>query len=83
MNNSKEPTNPTYKVWYRFMVFIPTFNNISVISWRSVLLKDETGVPTQNHRLVKSQSQTLTHNVVSSTPRRSEIRTPNVSGDMY
>jgi hypothetical protein len=83
MNKSKEPTNPTYKVWYRFMVFIPTFNNILVISWQSVLLKDETGVPTQNHRPVKSQSQTLTHNVVSSTPRPSEIRTHNVSGDMY
>jgi hypothetical protein len=82
MNNSKEPTNPIYKVWYRFMVRIPTFNNISVISWRSVLLQ-ETGVPTENHRPVKSQSQTLTHNVVSSTARPSEIRTHNVSGDMY
>jgi hypothetical protein len=28
-------------VW--FMVFIATFNNISVISWRSVLLVEETG----------------------------------------
>ena len=27
----------------RFMVFYATFNNISVISWRSVLLVDETG----------------------------------------
>ena len=32
------------KVW--FMVFNATFNNkISVISWRSVLLVEETGVP--------------------------------------
>ena len=30
-------------VW--FMVFHATFNNISVISWRSVLLVEETGVP--------------------------------------
>jgi hypothetical protein len=27
------------------MVFKATFNNISVISWRSVLLVEETGVP--------------------------------------
>ena len=30
-------------VW--FMVFNATFNNISIISWRSVLLVEETGVP--------------------------------------
>jgi hypothetical protein len=28
-----------------FMVFNATFNNISVISWQSVLLVEETGVP--------------------------------------
>jgi len=32
-------------VGVRFMVFNITFNNISVISWRPVLLVDETGVP--------------------------------------
>jgi hypothetical protein len=30
---------------FRFMVFNATFNNISVISWQSVLLVEETGVP--------------------------------------
>ena len=39
-------------VW--FMVFNATFNNISVISWRSVLLVEETGVPGENHRPVVS-----------------------------
>jgi len=34
------------------MVFKATFNNISVISWRSVLLVEETGVPEENHRPV-------------------------------
>jgi hypothetical protein len=34
----------------RFMVFNATFNNISVISWRSVLLVEEIGVPGENHR---------------------------------
>ena len=31
------------------MVFNATFNNISVISWRSVLFVEETGVPGENH----------------------------------
>jgi hypothetical protein len=29
----------------RVMVFNATFNNISVLSWQSVLLVEETGVP--------------------------------------
>ena len=32
------------------MVFNPSFHNISVISWRSVLLMEETVVPWENHR---------------------------------
>jgi hypothetical protein len=31
------------------MVFSATFNNISVILWRSILLMEETGVPRENH----------------------------------
>jgi hypothetical protein len=50
------------------MVFNATFNNISVILWQSVLLEEETGVPGENHRLVASHWQTLSHKVVSSTP---------------
>jgi hypothetical protein len=38
----------------RVMVFNATFHNISVISWRSVLLVEETGVPGENHRPVAS-----------------------------
>jgi len=54
-------------VWY--MLFNATFNNISVILWRSVLLVDETGVPEENQRPVARHRQTLSHNVVSSIPR--------------
>jgi hypothetical protein len=50
-----------------FMVFNATFNKISVISWRSVLL-EETGVPGENHRSVTIHWQNLSNNVVSSTP---------------
>jgi hypothetical protein len=51
------------------MVFNAIFNNISFISWRSVLLVEETGEPGENHRPVASHWQTWSHNVVSSTPR--------------
>jgi hypothetical protein len=52
-----------------FMVFNATFNNISVILWRSVVLVEETEVTAENHRSDASQWQTLSQNVVSSTPR--------------
>jgi hypothetical protein len=32
------------------MVFNATFNNISAISWQSVLLVEETGGPGENHQ---------------------------------
>jgi hypothetical protein len=35
--------------WVRVMVFNITFNNISVISWRLVLLVEETGLRRENH----------------------------------
>ena len=39
---------------YRFMVFNTTFNKISGISWWSVLLVEESGLPRENHRPVAS-----------------------------
>ena len=57
------------------MVFNATFNNISVISWRSILLVEETREPGENHR------QTLSHNVVHLA--LIEIRTHNISGDKH
>jgi hypothetical protein len=55
--------------WVRIMVFNATFNNISVISWQSVLLTELAG---ENHPHVVSYCQTLSHNVVSSTPRHEQ-----------
>jgi hypothetical protein len=46
------------------MVFNATFNNISVILWRSVLMVEETGGPRENYRPVVSHWQTVLHNVV-------------------
>jgi hypothetical protein len=61
----------------RVMVFNATFNNISAISWRSVLLVGEMSTQ-KNHRPVASHWQILSHNVVSSTHRLNEIRIQNV-----
>ena len=56
--------------WVRVqvLVFNATFNNISVNSWRSVLLVEENRVPWEHHRPAASHWLTLSHNVVSSTP---------------
>ena len=42
------------------MVFNATFNSISAISWRLVLLVKKTGLPGENHRPDASNWQTLT-----------------------
>jgi len=52
------------------MVFNATFNNISVISWLSVLLMEETGGPDEKHRPVVHLDLI-------------EIRTHNISGDRH
>ena len=41
-------------IMVKFMVFNVTFNNISVISWMSVLLVEETGVSGENRQPVAS-----------------------------
>jgi hypothetical protein len=53
---------------------------ISVISWRSILLMEETGLPEENQRPAASQWLTLSHNLVSSTSHTSEIQTLVVIG---
>jgi hypothetical protein len=44
-------------------------------------LVEETGVAGENHRPVVNHWQTLSNNIVSTTPRLSRIRIHNVSGD--
>jgi hypothetical protein len=52
------------------MMFNSTFKQYaSYISWRSVLLVEETVVPGENHRPAASHWQTLSHIIVSNTPR--------------
>ena len=50
------------------MVFNATSNDISAISWQSVLLMEETGVPGENRRPAAIHRQTLSHNVLLNTP---------------
>jgi flavin-binding protein dodecin len=49
-------------------------NNISCYVTAVNLLAEETGVPGEDHRPAKSQLPTLSHDVVSSTPRLSGTR---------
>ena len=59
----------------RVMVFNGIFTNISVISFSFI--------GGEAHRPVASHWQTLPHNVVSSTHRKSGIRSHNVNGYIY
>jgi hypothetical protein len=53
--------------YVKVMVFHTAFNNISVISCRSVLLVEEVGVLRENHRHSASHRHTFSHKIVSST----------------
>ena len=66
---------------YYVCLFYATFNNISVISWRSVLLVEETGGPRENYRPVESHWQTWSHNVVHLPLIGIQIH--NISCDMH
>ena len=58
----------TQNAMVRVMVLNATFNNIPVISWRLILLVEETGLPGEYRRPVIGHWQILSHYVVSSTP---------------
>jgi hypothetical protein len=60
----------------RIVVLNATCNNILAMSWW-----EETGVPEKNHRPAASQWQTVSHNIVSSTPRNE--RDSNTTGDRH
>ena len=44
---------------FEYLVFNATFSSVSAISWRSVLVVEEAGVPGENHRPWASNWQTL------------------------
>ena len=45
----------------RVMMCNATFNNITVISWRSVLLGEQTGVPGKNYQPFANQTNFITY----------------------
>jgi len=61
------------------MVFDSTLNNISVVSWRLVFAGGEE-YPENTTDIVASHWQTLSHNVVSSTPQHDRVWTLVVIG---
>ena len=63
------PSSMTMFTGYGLRCLRSTFNNISVISWLSVLLVEETKVPGENHRLFTSHWPTLSHNIGPRTHR--------------
>ena len=64
------------------MVLNAIFNNISVISWWSVLLVELTGVDGETHRQTASHRQTLQQQK-NKQKNKDGIRIYNMSGDIH
>ena len=63
------------------MMLNATFNNISVISWRLVLLVEEIGEPMETTDL--SQVTEKLYHIILYRVQMSWIRTHNFTGDRY
>ena len=64
-----------------FVLMVFNINNISALSWQSVLLMEETGGPIENHWPVTCHWQTLSHNVDTLPWSRFELTTSVVIGN--
>ena len=68
---------------FGLMVFNTTFNNISVISWWSVLVVEESGVPEKTTELQLTHFMLYAVMLYRVHLAISQIRTHNASGDMH
>ena len=57
-------TTNHFRIWFNWL-FNATWSNISAISWRQVLVLEETGVPRENHQPWESTWQTLSRATAS------------------
>jgi hypothetical protein len=65
------------------MVFNTTFNNISVISWQSVLLVEETRLPGENHDLLQVTDKVFHIMLYRVHSTMTGIRNRNLSDDRH
>ena len=65
------------------MVFNATFNNSSILLWRSDLLVEETGVPRENQDMSQVTDNLYHIKLYGVHLAMNDVRTNNVSGDRH